>query len=97
MFLNQEFHRYLRQHLAEGIFLSLYLLALYSYNAPAFARGNFPRFAIPILPFVFLALYRLLPKNKLLCLLSFGAGMLAAGSAIGLRNIFASTLHFHVR
>ena len=58
------------------------------YNAPRLARGNFRRFAIPILPFVFLALLRWLPKDRrLLWCAAVIAAPLAAFSAIGIQNI----------
>lgn len=56
MISTPEFRCYAREHPAEAIFAALYLLAIYSYNLPYWARGTFARFAIPILPFVFLAL-----------------------------------------
>ena len=57
MVSTKEFRDYARDHAAEVVFVGLYLFFLYSYNAPRLARGNFPRFAIPILPFVFLRCY----------------------------------------
>ena len=96
MFATREFRNYARQHLAEAGFLTLYLLSLYTYNAPAFARGNFPRFAIPILPFVFLALQRWLPKDKrLLWYLTIVSSALAACSAIGIQNVIAGLHRAH--
>jgi Gpi18-like mannosyltransferase len=93
MFATREFRNYAKDHLAETVFAALYLWSLYSYNAPVFARSNFPRFAIPILPLVFLALSRWLPKDRrLLWGLAVVSSALAACSAIGLQNIF-SELH----
>jgi len=88
MLSTKEFRDYTRDHVAEAVFAGLYLLFLYSYNAPRLARGNFPRFAIPILPFVFLALLRWLPKDRrLLWCAAVMASPLAAFSAIGIQNI----------
>jgi hypothetical protein len=88
MFATSDFREYAKQHISEAIFLALYLLSLYSYNAPVFARGNFARFAIPIVPFVFLALLRWLPKDRrLLWILAPLTAILAACSAIGLRTV----------
>ncbi len=88
MVSRKEFRAYAREHVAEAVFAGLYLLFLYSYNAPRLARGNFPRFAIPILPFVFLALLRWLPKDRrLLWCAAVIAAPLAAFSAIGIQNI----------
>jgi hypothetical protein len=90
MVSTKEFHDYARDHVAEVVFVGLYLFFLYSYNAPRIARENFPRFAIPILPFVFLALLRWLPKDRrLLWCAAVIAAPLAAFSAIGIQNIGA--------
>ena len=90
MVSTKEFRAYARDHVAEVVFAGLYLFFLYSYNAPRLARGNFPRFAIPILPFVFLALLRWLPKDRrLLWFAAVIAAPLAAFSAIGIQNIGA--------
>jgi len=88
MLWTREFRDYARNHVPEAIFTGLYLLSIYSYNLPRFARGTFPRFAIPILPFVFLALLRWLPKDRrLLWFAAALAAPLAAFSAIGIQNI----------
>ena len=88
MVSTKEFRTYAREHVAEAVFVGLYLFFIYSYNAPRLARGNFPRFAIPILPFVFLALLRWLPKDRrLLWCAAVIAAPLAAFSAIGIQNI----------
>lgn len=87
------FREYARSHPVEIIFAALYLLSLFSYNSPYFARGNFSRFAIPIVPFVLLALKRWLPKDRrLLWALAIVCPVLAAASAIGIRNV-AAMLH----
>jgi hypothetical protein len=52
------------------------------------ARGNFARFAIPIIPFVLLALGRWIPKDRrILWALAPVTAVLAASSAIGIRNV----------
>ena len=90
MFANRSFRNYAAEHLPEAIFLALYLWSLYSYNAPALARGTFPRFAIPIVPFVLIALLRWLPKDRrLLWCLAVVSPVLAAFSAIGIRNVIS--------
>jgi hypothetical protein len=84
----ENFRQYARRHPAEIIFAVPYLLSLYCYNYPYWARGNFARFAIPIVPFVFLALWRWIPKDRrLLWLLAPVTAVMAASSAIGVRNI----------
>jgi hypothetical protein len=82
-----------RANLAEAIFCGLYLVALFCYDYLVWARGNFMRFAIPALPFVFFALLRWLPKDRrVLWCLAVLAPVLAVCSAIGVRNLF-SFLH----
>lgn len=88
MLATQTFRNYARAHPAEILFAAPYLLLLYCYNYPHWARGNFPRFAIPIIPFVFLALWRWIPKDRrLLWALTPVTAVLAASSAIGIRNL----------
>lgn len=82
------FREYCRSHSVEAIFLAPYLWCLFTYNYPYWARGNFARFAIPILPFVLLALYRWLPKDRrVLWGLGIVAPALAAVSALGVVNV----------
>ena len=80
--------QYWRTRPAEMIFAVSYLVFIYSYNSPYWARGSFPRFAIPILPFVLLALNKWVPKDRrLLWGLAVVSSILAACSAIGIRNV----------
>jgi glycosyl transferase family 87 len=88
----QPFRNYAREHVPEMVFAAPYLLSLYCYNYPYWARGSFPRFAIPIIPFVFLALGpwipRWIPKDRrLLWALAPVTAVLAASSAVGIRNV----------
>lgn len=94
MIATPEFRRYAGEHPAEAIFAGLYLLAIYSYNLPYWARGTFTRFAIPILPFVFLALARWLPRGlinnrRVIWMLAILSAALAACSAIGIQTVVA--------
>jgi hypothetical protein len=83
-----EFRSYARGHLVETIFLIPYLWTLYTYNYPHWARGNFARFAIPILPLALLALYRWIPKDRrALWGVAVLSSILAAASAIGINNV----------
>jgi hypothetical protein len=83
-----QFREYARRHLVETIFLIPYLWTLYTYNYPHWARGNFARFAIPIIPFVLLALDCWIPKDKrVLWVLGVVSPILAAASAIGINNV----------
>src|SRR5262249_52478521 len=88
MLWTNDFRRYAREHLPEAIFAAPYLLSLYCYNYPMWARGNFPRFAIPIIPFVLIALRRWLPTDRrVLWALAPVTAILAASSAVGIRNV----------
>jgi hypothetical protein len=70
------------------IFAVTYFIFIYTYNSPFWMRRSFPRFAIPILPFVLLALNKWLPKDRrLLWGLAVVSSVLAACSAIGIRNV----------
>jgi len=87
MVRSQPFHTYCRSHAVEAMFLVPYLWCLFTYNYPYWARGNFARFAIPILPFVLLALDRWVPKDRrVLWGLGVMTPVLAACSALGIRN-----------
>jgi hypothetical protein len=84
----RDLRQFWRSHPAEAIFCGFYLLALFCYDYLVWARGNFMRFSIPVVPFVFFALLRWLPKDRrvLWCLGVF-APVLAVCSAIGIRNL----------
>jgi hypothetical protein len=85
---SRDLRKFWRAHLAEAIFSGLFLLAIFCYDYLVWARGNFMRFSIPVLPFVFFALLRWLPKDRrLLWVLAVVAPVLAACSAIGIRNL----------
>jgi len=58
----------------EATFWGLYLIFLFTYNSP-WARAEFPRFAIPLVPFSLFALERWIPKRFWILLT---AGLLAA-------------------
>lgn len=85
----KSFRRYVLEHRAECIFAFLYLTFLFTYNSVQWARAEFPRFVIPVLPFLLLAFNRWLPKSRYVV---YGIGIispvLAAWSAIGVRNVW---------
>jgi hypothetical protein len=88
MIKSPHFRAYGRAHLVEALFLVPYLWCLFTYNYPMWARSNFSRFAIPILPFVLFALYRWLPKDRrLLWPVAIVSPVLAATSALGVVNV----------
>jgi hypothetical protein len=82
------FRGFAKEYPQEVIYCALYLLAIFSYDYLIWARSNFIRFCVPILPYVFFALLPVLPKSRwvfwVLCIVSAAA---AAVSAIGLRNV----------
>lgn len=88
-----EFRRYAAEHTAEAWFVLLYAVALYSYDAPGWSRSNFPRFAIPLLPWILAFLVRFLPKNqKVIWGLAVISATLAAASAVGIHHGFGTLL-----
>jgi hypothetical protein len=88
MMFSKDFRKYAREHPNEVIFCGFYLLAIFSYDYLIWARSNFIRFSIPILPFVFFALARFLPKDRrLLWVLAMVSAVLATFSAVGIRNV----------
>ena len=88
MFL-RDYRRYARANPPEAIFTWLFLVAIFSYDYLIWARGNFMRFSIPVMPFVFFALLRWLPKDRrILWCIAVLASFLAACSVIGVRTVF---------
>jgi len=88
MLTSAQFRSYCRNHPVETVFLVPYLWCLFAYNYPHWARGTFPRLAIPILPFVFFALSPWLPKNhRVLWSLAVVSPFLAAGSVLGIAHV----------
>jgi hypothetical protein len=92
MLATSQFRSYARRHVPEIIFAAPYILSLYCYNYSHWARGAFPRFAIPIIPFVFLALGPWLPRwvprdRRLLWVLAPVMSLLAASSALGVAEV----------
>lgn len=85
---SRQFRAYCAAHLAEAVFLVLYLCCLFTYNYPVWARSNFARFAIPVLPFVLLALERWIPKDRrILWGIAAISPLLSASSALGIANV----------
>jgi len=85
MMMSSRFREYARSHPVEGIFAGTYLIFIYTYNSPAWARAEFTRFVIPIVPFVILGLHRWLPKQRLvLWTLTVVSPILAGATAVGL-------------
>jgi glycosyl transferase family 87 len=92
-----EFQHYAAKHTAEAVFALTYCAALYTYDAPGWSRSNFPRFALPLLPWVLVFLRRYIPKNrKVVWVLAVIMPTLAAASALGFRQTWGLLLQrFH--
>jgi hypothetical protein len=88
MMFSARFREYAKAHPNEAIYCVLYLLAIFCYDYLIWARSNFIRFAIPVLPFVFYALLPFLPKDRrIFWILCFATSVLAMLSAVGIRNV----------
>jgi hypothetical protein len=82
-----ELQHYRTNYTAEWCFASLYSLALYTYSAPGWSRSNFPRFALPMLPWTLVFLRRYLPTHRsVMWGLTILSPALAAASAVGIRH-----------
>ena len=85
---NTKFRDYARTYPVEILFAVPFLLLVFCYNYPVFARGSFARFVIPALPIVFLALSKWIPRGRgVIWALAAISPILAAASAIGIRNV----------
>jgi hypothetical protein len=85
---SKTFRQYIRKRRAECIFGFLYLFFIFSYNSVSWARAEFPRFVIPVIPLLLLALERWLPKSRyVLYGLGIVSAVLGACSAVGIRNV----------
>jgi len=58
------FRRHLEAHPVEAIFAVLYTVFLFSYNTNFWVWQHFPRFALPVLPFVLMAFRGRLPASR---------------------------------
>lgn len=92
-----DFQEYARKHTAEAVFVTLYCLAIYTYEAPGWSRAEFPRFALPLLPFTLFFLRKYLPKKRsVVWTLALITPAVAAASALGIRQTAAILLRrFH--
>jgi len=95
--IDGDLRRYGKAYLAEVWFVCIFSLALVTYSSREWARTDFPRFALPILPWILVFLYRYLPKNRaVIWTLAVVTPILAAASAIGIRNVAGVIAkHFH--
>ena len=89
MFLNKGFRAFARNHTVEVLFCALYIALLFTYNS-AWARTAFPRYAIPVLPFLILAFERWIPKDRrFLWAFALASTVLSAFSTLGITNSIA--------
>jgi hypothetical protein len=94
MMAQKSFRKYAGEHLAEALFAFLYIAFLFTYSSSQWARAEFVRFAIPILPFVLVSLRKWIPKSRIaLYSLASASSALAACSAIGIRNVLQIVRH----
>jgi hypothetical protein len=94
MIVTRRFHQFARTFPVESLFAATYLAFLYTYNSSYMTRGNFPRFALPIIPLALVALDRWIPKDqRVLWIVGFISPILAAASAIGIRNVVSLIYH----
>lgn len=64
MFIRKHFWDYARIYPMEAIFSIAYILLLFSYNVPYWNWLHFPRFAIPLLPFILTFSFDRLPRDR---------------------------------
>jgi hypothetical protein len=64
---SREFQHYAKNRTAEACFVFLYCLAIYTYAAPGWSRSNFPRFALPMLPWMLFFLSDTSPRIERWC------------------------------
>jgi hypothetical protein len=80
-------HPFVNDRTPEAIFFFTYALFLFTYNS-GWARAEFVRFAIPVLPFALWGLESLLPKDRrILWAGGLMTAALAACSTLGIRNV----------
>jgi hypothetical protein len=94
MLFDASFRDYAKHNPVEALFAGMYLIAVFCYNYPVYARSNFARFSIPALPIVYVALSRWLPQDRrIVWALGVTSPVLAAASALGIRNVAQALLH----
>jgi len=91
--LRKDLISYGAKYPAEICFVLLYCTAVYTYNAPGWSRGDFPRFVIPVVPWTFVFLKPYLPARRwVIAILTVITPTLAAASAVGIRNVMGMLL-----
>jgi hypothetical protein len=64
MAVDKRFWRYSKEYPVEAIFAGLYAIFLFSYNTTFWGWEHFPRFVIPLLPFLLLVFLDYLPRDR---------------------------------
>lgn len=91
MLCRPDFRAYAREFPVESLFAISYIIVILCYNYPVFARSNFSRFLIPALPIVFVAVAEWMPRDRrVIWALGVVMPVLAASSALGIRNVLRS-------
>ncbi len=92
-----DLRKYAKSYPAEACFACLYWIAVFTYSSREWARAEFPRFALPLLPWILAFLYGYLPRQRwAVWLLVVVTPTLAAASAIGIRNVIPALVrHVH--
>jgi len=87
------FRAYAQSRPMEATFWALYLLFLFTYNS-SWAWGEFPRFAIPLIPFSAYAVERWIPRAYwLLFALGVFAAVLSAAETLGIVSTLGRLRH----
>jgi hypothetical protein len=93
MIATSRFRRFARNHPAETLFSAIYLMFLFTYNS-SWARAIFPRLVLPVVPLAVIALDPWIPKTRsTLWIIGIVSPILAAASAIGIRNVLHLIYH----
>jgi hypothetical protein len=88
MITTKRFHQFAQRFPVESLFAAMYFWFIYTYNSSYWARASFSRFALPVVPLALVALYPWTPKDRrILWMLGIVSPILAAASAIGIRNV----------
>ncbi len=86
VFYNSKVRDIARKYTVEFVFFGFYIGLLFTYNSH-WARAEFPRYAIPVIPFLILAFEPWIRKDRrLLWAFGLGSAALAAVSTIGIVN-----------
>jgi hypothetical protein len=80
MAISKRFRDYAKTYPTEAIFAGAYALFLFSYSAPMWEFYFFPRFAIPLIPFLLLVFFEHLPRDRRIL---WGVALLNVAASVG--------------